>query len=121
MPRQKAEKQNEGNLEGRGTVERFERGFVVAVQKTHFMDNELYLSNKKKRTNKQTNKIKAREKKARSKRCVISRAGIDDRFTARWLDRCSANSKDSGRHDSARRLKSALILSSSFCPDLQEE
>ena len=40
MTRQKAEKQNEGNLEGRGTVERFERGFVVAVQKTHFMDNE---------------------------------------------------------------------------------
>ena len=95
MPRQKAEKQNEGNLEGRGTVERFERGFVVAVQKTHFMDNELYLSNKKKRTNKQTNKIKAREKKARSKRCVISRAGIDDRFTARWLDRSSANNEES--------------------------
>ena len=67
MPRQKAEKQNEGNLEGRGTVERFERGFVVAVQKTHFMDNELYLSNKKKRTNKQTNKIKAREKKREAK------------------------------------------------------
>ena len=57
MPRQKAEKQNEGNLEGRGTVERFERGFVIAVQKTRFMDNELYLSNKKKK-NKQTNKQK---------------------------------------------------------------
>ena len=63
MPRQKAEQQNEGNLEGRGTVERFERGFVVAVQKTHFMDNELYLSNKKK--NKQTKK--AREKKREAK------------------------------------------------------
>ena len=66
MPRQKAEKQNEGNLEGRGTVERFERGFVVAVQKTHFMDNELYLSNKKKRTNKQT-KIKQEKKKREAK------------------------------------------------------
>ena len=63
MPRQKAEQQNQGNLEGRGTVERFERGFVVAVQKTHFMDNELYLSNKKK--NKQTKK--AREKKREAK------------------------------------------------------
>ena len=39
--------------------------------------------------------IKAREKKARSKRCVISRAGIDDRFTARWLDRSSANNEES--------------------------
>ena len=63
MTRQKAEQQNQGNLEGRGTVERFERGFVVAVQKTHFMDNELYLSNKKK--NKQTKK--AREKKREAK------------------------------------------------------
>ena len=61
MTRQKAEQQNEGNLEGRGTVERFKRGFVVTVQKTHFMDNELHLSNKKKKTNKQK---KAREKKS---------------------------------------------------------
>ena len=67
MPRQKAEKQNEGNLEGRGTVERFERGFVIAVQKTHFMDNELYLSNKKKeQTNKQT-KIKQEKQKREAK------------------------------------------------------
>ena len=120
MTRQKAEKQNEGNLEGRGTVERFERGFVVAVQKTHFMDNELYLSNQKKRTNKQTNKNKAREKKARSKRCVISRAGIDDRFTFSWLDRYFSI-LGPGIHDFARRLKNALILFSSFGPDLQEE
>ena len=76
---------------------------------------------KKKRTNKQTNKNKARETKARSKRCVISRAGIDDRFTARWLDRSSSDNEESGRHDSARRLENALILSSSFGPDLQEE
>ena len=68
MLRQKAEKQNEGNLQGRGTVERFDRGFVVAVQKTHFMDNELYLSNKKKRTNKQT-KIKQEKKSERQKAC----------------------------------------------------
>ena len=67
MPWQKAEKQNEGNLEGRGTVERFERGFVVAVQKTQFVDNELYLSNKKKkRTNKQT-KLKEEKKKREAK------------------------------------------------------
>ena len=66
MTRQKAEQQNEGNLEGWGTVERFERGFVVAVQKTHFMDNELYLSNKKKRTNKQT-KIKQEKQKREAK------------------------------------------------------
>ena len=65
MTRQKAEQQNEGNLEGRGTVERFKRGFVVAVQKTHFMDNELHLSNKKKRTNKQ--KKSKREKKREAK------------------------------------------------------
>ena len=81
MTQQKGEQQNEGNLKGRGTVERFERGFVVAVQKRHFMDNELYLSSKKKKE--QTNKNKASEKKARSKRCVISRAGIDHRFTFR--------------------------------------
>ena len=68
MPWQKAEKQNEGNLEGRGTVERFERGFVVAVQKTQFVDNELYLSNKKKKgqTNKQT-KLKQEKKKREAK------------------------------------------------------
>ena len=88
MPWQKAEKQNEGNLEGRGTVERFERGFVVAVQKTHFMDNELYLTKKKEQTNKES-----KRKKARSKRCVISRAGIDDRFTFKWFDSSSSNNE----------------------------
>ena len=83
------------------------------------MDNELYLSKKKKeQTNKQK---KIKRKKARSKRCVISRAGIDDRVTARWLDRSSSDNEESGRHDSARRLKNALIRSSSFGPDLQEE
>ena len=61
------------------------------------MDNELYLSNKKKKE--QTNKQKkAREKKARSKRCVISRAGIDDRFTARWLYCSFFDNEESGRH-----------------------
>ena len=32
MTRQKVEEQNEGNLEGRGTVERFQGRFVVDVQ-----------------------------------------------------------------------------------------
>ena len=84
------------------------------------MDNELYLSKKKKK-NKQTIKQKSKTKKARSKRCVIIRAGIDDRFTAKWLDRALPDNGESGRHDSARRLKNALILSSNFGPDLQEE
>ena len=52
MTRQKAEKQNEGNLEGRCSVERFSGRFVVDVQKSQFMDNELYLSNKNEQTNK---------------------------------------------------------------------
>ena len=61
------------------------------------MDNELYLSNKKKK-NKQTNKKKARAEKEGSKRCVINRAGIDDRFTARWLYSSFFDNEESGRH-----------------------
>ena len=60
MTRQKAEQQNKGDLEGRGTVERFQGRFVVDVQTADSLYNELYLSNKKKE---QTNK-KAREKKS---------------------------------------------------------
>ena len=80
-----------------------------------------YIFLTKKKKNKQTDKQKSKTKKARSERCVISRAEIDDRFTARWLDRSSSDNEESGRHDSARRLKNALILSSSFGRDLQEE
>ena len=49
------------------TVERFERGFVVDVKKTHFMDNELYFSNNnnKKRTNKQTKSKRKKKREAK--------------------------------------------------------
>ena len=42
------------------------RDALLSKLKTHFMDNELYLSNKKKGTNKQT-KIKQEKKKREAK------------------------------------------------------
>ena len=60
------------------------------------MDNELYLSNRKKKE--RTNKKKQEKKKAISKRCIISRAGIDDRFTARWLYSSFFDNEESRRH-----------------------
>ena len=69
------------------------REVLLSLSKRHTLWTMSYISLTKKKE--QTNKIKAREKKARSKRCVISRAGIDDRFTARWLDRSSANNEES--------------------------
>ena len=71
------------------------------------------------KTNKQTYKQtkKSKGKKAISKRCVISCAGIDDRFTFRPYNGLS----ESERQHSERSLKNALIFSSCVGPDLQEE
>ena len=92
----------------------------LSLSKRHTLWTMNYISLTKKKKNKQTNKNKAREKKARGKRCVISRAGIDDRFTFRCLD-SSSSIRGPGIHDSAKRLKNALNFSSSVSKELQEE
>ena len=69
---------------------------LLSMFKRHTLWTMSYISpTTKKKKNKQK---KASEKKARSKRCIISRAGIDHRFTARWLYSYFFDNEESGRH-----------------------
>ena len=92
------------------------RDALLSMFKRHTLWTMSYISPTKKKE--QTKK--AKEKKARGKRCAINRAGIDDRFTARWLYSSFFDNEESRRHDSARMSKNALIFSCG-APNLQEE